>query len=65
MAIGKQVATVAREEEGDLLLALAQQLNVDLIVAAAYGRTRLTEWIFGGVTRHLLRASPVACLYSD
>ena len=63
--IGKQIATVAKEPEGDLLLALADQQHVDLIVAGAYGRTRLSEWIFGGMTRHLLNTSPVPCLFSN
>jgi nucleotide-binding universal stress UspA family protein len=31
--------------------------GVDLIVAGAYGHSRLGEWIFGGVTRHLLKNS--------
>lgn len=26
----------------------------DLIVAGAYGHSRLREWVFGGVTQHLL-----------
>src|SRR5215472_13328281 len=29
-----------------------------------YGHSRLGEWIFGGVTRELLAASPVCCLLS-
>jgi nucleotide-binding universal stress UspA family protein len=29
-----------------------------------YGHSRLGEWIFGGVTRELLTASPVCCLLS-
>lgn len=33
----------------------AQNRSADLIVAGAYGRSRLSEWIFGGVTRDLLR----------
>jgi nucleotide-binding universal stress UspA family protein len=63
--IGKQIATMAKEREGDLLLDLAAQHNADLIVAGGYGRTRLSEWVFGGVTRHLLTACPVACLFSN
>lgn len=36
----------------------------DLIVAGAYGHSRLGEWIFGGMTRHLVAASPLCCLLS-
>lgn len=33
----------------------ADAIGADLIVAGGYGHTRLGEWIFGGVTRDLLR----------
>ena len=33
---------------------VAQAIDADLIVAGAYGHTRLGEWLFGGVTRGLL-----------
>ncbi|MDO8410151.1 MAG: universal stress protein [Phenylobacterium sp.] len=32
----------------------AEALGADLIVAGAYGQSRLREWVFGGVTRTLL-----------
>ena len=65
VSVGRQIASVGGEREGDILLELAQQHDVDLIVAGAYGRTRLGEWIFGGVTRHLLLTSDVPCLFSN
>jgi nucleotide-binding universal stress UspA family protein len=46
------------------LLRLAQDGAVDLIVAGAYGHSRLGEWIFGGVTQDLLTTSPICCLFS-
>jgi nucleotide-binding universal stress UspA family protein len=46
------------------LVRVAQEEKIDLIVAGAYGHTRLGEWVFGGVTRGLLAASPVCCLFS-
>ncbi len=48
----------------DQLLAIADSQGADLIVAGAYGRARAREWIFGGVTEHLLRASPKPVLFS-
>jgi nucleotide-binding universal stress UspA family protein len=33
---------------------MAQDEGADLVVAGAYGHTRLQEWVFGGVTRELL-----------
>ena len=38
----------------DQLTSLAQELDADLIVAGAYGHSRLRELIFGGVTRSVL-----------
>jgi nucleotide-binding universal stress UspA family protein len=38
------------------------QYGADLIVAGAYGHTRLREWVFGGFTRDLLHRSPVCVL---
>ena len=63
--VARQIATAANENEEVLLLDLARQHRVNLIVAGAYGRTRLSEWIFGGVTRHLLLNSHVPCLLSN
>ncbi len=63
--VTQQIATVASEHEEVLLLDLARQHRVNLIVAGAYGRTRLSEWIFGGVTRSLLLNSPIPCLVSN
>lgn len=65
VSVGQQTETVASGEEGHILLRLAKEHAADLIVAGAYGRTRLSEWIFGGVTRHLLTTSTVPCLFSS
>jgi nucleotide-binding universal stress UspA family protein len=65
VSVGRQIASVGDDSNADILLELAYQHDVDLIVAGAYGRTRLGEWIFGGVTRHLLLTSDVPCLFSN
>ncbi len=52
----QQISTVSDGDEETLLLDLA-----NLLVAGAY----LSEWIFGGVTRHLLVNSPIPCLFSN
>ena len=49
----------------DQLISVAKSEGADLIVAGAYGHTRLGEWVFGGVTRGLLRDSEVCCLFSN
>jgi nucleotide-binding universal stress UspA family protein len=35
----------------------ASDLEADIVVAGAYGHTRMREWIFGGVTRDLITKS--------
>jgi nucleotide-binding universal stress UspA family protein len=44
------------------LFQVVEEEKADLIVAGGYGHSRLGEWIFGGVTRELLAASPVCCM---
>ncbi len=45
---------VSNGSEASQLAAIAKDLKVDLIVAGAFGHSRLREWAFGGVTRDLL-----------
>jgi nucleotide-binding universal stress UspA family protein len=58
--------TVPRDPAGVAaqLAAAAEQAAADLIVAGAYGHTRIRELVFGGVTRSLIISSPVPCLLS-
>jgi nucleotide-binding universal stress UspA family protein len=46
------------------LLHIVEEEKADLLVAGGYGHSRLGEWIFGGITRELLTASPVCCMLS-
>jgi nucleotide-binding universal stress UspA family protein len=46
------------------LLRLIEDENINLMVAGAYGHSRLGEWAFGGVTRDLLQEIPICCLFS-
>ena len=46
------------------LAALAADRDVDLIVAGAFGRSRMSEWVFGGVTQDLLLNSDRCVLVS-
>jgi nucleotide-binding universal stress UspA family protein len=49
---------------GDVLLSYAADLGADLIVAGAYGHTRLRELVLGGMTRHLLKTMTVPVFMS-
>lgn len=48
-------ARPCRDDPGADLLRIAQEHESDLVVAGGYGHSRLQEWIFGGVTKTLLR----------
>jgi nucleotide-binding universal stress UspA family protein len=48
----------------DSLLRFIEEENIDLLIAGAYGHSRLGEWAFGGVTRGLLAESRICCLFS-
>lgn len=39
---------------GEALLAAASRVDAELLVMGAYGRSRFSEWAFGGATRHVL-----------
>jgi nucleotide-binding universal stress UspA family protein len=63
----KCTATEARGSDlavGDELLNQAADHSATLIVMGAYGRWRLSEYIFGGATRHLLQHMTVPVLLS-
>ena len=59
-----RVITSAEGDPAGELIRVAHAEGADLIVAGAYGRSRVGEWIFGGVTRDLLRNCPLCCLFS-
>ena len=50
------------DDVGSEILRFALRQDADLIVMGAYGRSRLREWMFGGVTRDILDHSPICSL---
>lgn len=54
----------AKMAAGEALLSYAADMNAELIVAGGYGHSRFREAVLGGVTRTLLRSSPVPVLMS-
>jgi nucleotide-binding universal stress UspA family protein len=52
------------EDVGRVLLSQAAAFGADLVVMGAYGHSRLNEWIFGGVTRTILREAGLPVLMS-
>lgn len=56
-------AVSLRGEDASRLNGIATELGADLIVAGAYGHSRMREWVLGGVTQDLLlRADRCALL---
>jgi nucleotide-binding universal stress UspA family protein len=51
-------------EVGDAILSRAADLGSDLLVMGAYGHSRLREFTFGGVTRHILQHMTLPVLMS-
>jgi len=49
---------------GDQLLDASVDKNADLLVAGAYGHSRLREYALGGVTRHLMMHLSIPMLFS-
>jgi nucleotide-binding universal stress UspA family protein len=52
------------EEVGHLLLSQATASGADLVVMGAYGHSYLSEWMFGSVTRTVLREAGLPVLMS-
>ena len=46
------------------ILAIAKSKDADLVIAGAYGHSRMREMMFGSVTRRLLEDTPICCLMS-
>jgi len=52
------------EDVGHILLSRAADFGADLLVMGAYGHSHLSEWMFGGVTRTVLREAGLPVLMS-
>jgi nucleotide-binding universal stress UspA family protein len=64
---GISASSSALEPAGDTSVQLAERAFIegaDLIVAGAYGHSRMREWVLGGVTRDLLTRIPCCSLLS-
>ena len=49
----------------EALLRSALAHHADLLVIGSYGHTRLREFLFGGVTRHMLHEAPLPVLFGS
>jgi len=58
------IASLALGDDVAQLSAIASDHGAELVVAGAYGHSRLREWVLGGVTRALLHSSERCSLLS-
>jgi nucleotide-binding universal stress UspA family protein len=56
--------TPSTGSDSQTLQDIATEERSDLLVAGAYGHSRLREWLLGGVTRDLLQHAPHCTLVS-
>jgi nucleotide-binding universal stress UspA family protein len=59
-----EVLASASRSFADVLLQHGADIDADLIIAGAYGHSRLREFLFGGATRDLLANDRFAVLMS-
>ena len=50
----QKIIVAHQDHAGTALLETAAQVGADLLVMGAYGRSRFSEWAFGGATRQVL-----------
>ena len=64
--VSAEIKFVASGNHGDAyqLNSAVKEIGADLVVAGAYGHSRLREWAFGGVTRDLMLNSEYCTLLS-
>lgn len=47
------------DNAGEALLSACKSVNADLLVMGAYGRSRFSEWVYGGATRDILAGTKI------
>lgn len=52
----------ASTSAGEALLDQAHAMRADLLVMGAWGHSRMSEWVLGGTTRHVLQHAPLPVL---
>ena len=62
--VAEMVTAVSADDDAAHLETLARSCGANLIVAGAFGHSRLREWAFGGVTRTLLNRGDHCALLS-
>ena len=61
-SVADHIKPSARGESGEELLSQVSKHNCDLLVMGCYGRSRLSEFILGGASRHVLQHATIPVL---
>ncbi len=59
-----RITSIRKRSDAETLTSIADDHEADLMVAGAYGHSRIREWAFGGVTRDLLLHERRCTLFS-
>jgi nucleotide-binding universal stress UspA family protein len=62
VTVNVKMISDAPRDAAEAMLKEAHRVSADLIVAGAYGHSRLREWILGGATRELIGRSDIPLL---
>lgn len=62
--IAELLVVASISDDTSALLAVVKEHQIDIVVAGAYGHSRLREWALGSVTRDLLHSTRVCTLFS-
>lgn len=62
--VAEPIAALATADDAARLDVIATEQAADVVVAGAYGHSRLREWALGGVTKDLLLQASRCCLVS-
>jgi nucleotide-binding universal stress UspA family protein len=62
--VASELVPAEKSNAAEQIEQIASGVRAGLVVAGAYGHSRLREWVFGGVTRRLLNPSDRCTLLS-
>jgi nucleotide-binding universal stress UspA family protein len=62
--VANPLVSISKDDDASQFIAIAKKHRSDLIVAGAYGHSRLRQWVLGGITDSLLQNSEFSSLLS-
>ncbi len=59
ITVERHEISASDDNAGEALLSACKVVNADLLVMGAYGRSRFSEWVYGGATRDILAGTKI------